>query len=350
MTKLIRILLFPFSLLYGLVMALRNVLFNVGLLKSEQFDVPLLSIGNITVGGTGKTPHTEYVISLLKDDYKMAVLSRGYGRKTKGFVEVTEPSTPEQCGDEPCQMKRKFPQQLVVVDEDRRNGIKTLLDCYKPEVILMDDAYQHRWVKAGFSVLLVDYTRPLFQDFVMPTGNLREFPLGKKRADLIVVTKCPEGISDADKALFRRKLRLAIGQELYFSAFNYGELVPVFFEERDKDLDLIGAEVLLLSGIANPKPLENYLKNEGAKITGVSFVDHHQFSEKDIAKVMEAYELLSEERRCIITTEKDAVRLKAGLNIPAEMKERLYYVPIKVQILEREEDFNQQIKDYVAKN
>ena len=348
MIKFLRYILLPFSLLYGVIMACRNVFFNLGIFKSETYKTPVLSIGNITVGGTGKTPHSEYIISLLKDHYKIAILSRGYGRKTKGFRYVETNSTPENCGDEPCQIKRKFPSITVAVDEDRRHGISTLIKEQNPDLILLDDAYQHRWVKPGLSILLVDYARPIFKDFMMPTGNLREFPQGKKRANIIIITKCPTDISE--KELFTQKLKLINNQKIYFSSFIYDEIKPVFSNEIEDNFSIKDKNVLLLSGIANPLPLKQHLETLGAKVKMLNFADHHQFTNDDIVKIDRQYKQLSSENSCIITTEKDSVRLKDGLDIPAELRQQLYYIPVKIQILVNKVEFNQLIKDYVEKN
>ncbi len=347
MIKFLRIVLFPFSVLYGIVLVVRNVLFAKGVLKSKTFEVPVVSIGNITVGGTGKTPHTEYVVRLLGERFRVAVLSRGYGRKTKGFREVTELSLPEQCGDEPCQIKSKFPSQKVVVDEDRCNGITRLLEKGESDVVILDDAYQHRWVKPGLSLLLVDCNRPLFKDFMMPTGNLREFQSGIKRADIVVVTKCPDGVL-VDEAYWRKKLKMQQRQDLFFSTYAYGALKKLF--EEESNIGLSGMEVLLLTGIANPKPLEEYLERHGATVTLMDFPDHHQFDDGDMDNVRVAFERLTPSKRCVITTEKDAVRLKGGMVVPEILKENLYYVPVEVRILNNEDCLRQKIIDYVEKD
>lgn len=348
MMKLLRILLLPISLLYGGIMAVRNVLFSLGVLKSETYDLPVLSIGNITVGGTGKTPHTEYLIDLLGGNRSLAILSRGYGRKTKGFRKVELDSTPESCGDEPCQIKQKYPSQLVVVDEDRRDGIAKILEQGMSEAIILDDAYQHRWVKPGLSIVLVDYGRPLFNDFVMPSGMLREFSYGLQRADVIVVSKCPPEISNKEKDIFRRKLKVRESQDLFFSTFVYKELRAVFTDDKILDVDI--SDVLLLTGIANPQPLKDWLEQQGARVSSMAFPDHHQFKESDIDRLGKEFERLAGDNSCIVTTEKDAMRLRSGLVIPKVLREKLYYVPIAVEIIDRKDEFNKIITDYVEKN
>lgn len=348
MVRLLRILLFPISVLYGVVMALRNVLFSIGIFESKSFDVPIVSIGNITVGGTGKTPHTEYVINLLKEKSDIAVLSRGYGRKTKGFVEVDVDSTAELCGDEPCQMKRKFSQQSVVVCENRREGITQILKRFKPDVVVMDDAYQHRWVKPGLSILLVDYNRPIFKDFIMPTGELREFPCGSQRADVVIVSKCPSDISEGEKRYYNEKLRIEDNQNLFFSSFVYGVLMPVFSAHRAEGLK--DCEVVLLTGIANPKPLMAYVEELGARVSVLSFPDHYQFTSQDMDTIVDSLLALDPQNRCIVTTEKDAVRLRSGLDVPQLIKENLFYIPIQVEVLEKELELHKIIESYVTKN
>lgn len=348
MVRLLRILLFPISVLYGVVMALRNVLFSIGIFESKSFDVPIVSIGNITVGGTGKTPHTEYVINLLKEKSDIAVLSRGYGRKTKGFVEVDVDSTAELCGDEPCQMKRKFSQQSVVVCENRREGITQILKRFKPDVVVMDDAYQHRWVKPGLSILLVDYNRPIFKDFIMPTGELREFSCGSQRADVVIVSKCPSDISEGEKRYYNEKLRIEDNQNLFFSSFVYGVLMPVFSAHRAEGLK--DCEVVLLTGIANPKPLMAYVEELGARVSVLSFPDHYQFTSQDMDTIVDSLLALDPQNRCIVTTEKDAVRLRSGLDVPQLIKENLFYIPIQVEVLEKELELHKIIESYVTKN
>lgn len=352
MIKILRLILLPVSLLYGLIMALRNALFALGILKSASYDVPLISVGNIAVGGTGKTPHTEYLLVCLSKKYKAAVLSRGYGRKSTGFREVTSLSVPEQCGDEPCQIKRKFPRQTVAVAESRREGIKQLMStsAAAPDVILLDDAYQHRWVKPGLSILLMDYAQPTFADFMMPTGHLREFACGTKRADLVVLTKCPKYVSSKEKHLLKKKLRLKKYQHLFFSTYVYGAPQALFSKGEEVKLKLDSAQVLLLTGIANPKPLEEYLLAQGAEVFLLSFPDHHHFVKKDVQLLEQNFKRLAGDVRCIVTTEKDAVRLRSGLALSEDVKAALFYLPIEVKILDQNERFNQIIEDYVTKN
>ena len=341
------ILLWPFSLLYGGVMALRNWCFDQGLFHATTFDIPVLSLGNITVGGTGKTPHTEYLVRLLGQDYSVAILSRGYGRKTKGFRVVEVDSLPHSCGDEPCQIKQKFPHITVVVCEDRREGIKRLTAMGHYDVVLLDDAFQHRWVKPDWSAVLVDYSRPIFRDAVMPAGRLREFPQGLRRADCVVVTKCPLTISKLEKEEFGSRLGMK-GQTLFFSNFRYGNLCPVFAASTGIPSGI--DQVLLVTGIAQPQPLADHLMQKGYDVRLCQFPDHHMFVARDIEKITKQFEALTSSSRCIITTEKDAVRLRQLDGLSQAIKENLYYLPIEVNLLGGEEELIKIILSYVRKN
>lgn len=328
-------------------MALRNWCFDRGFCASQSYDVPVLSVGNITVGGTGKTPHIEYLIRILSDAHALAVLSRGYGRKTTGFQDVRIDSLPSDCGDEPCQIKRKFPSVTVVVCEDRREGMRRIMAMGKYDAVLLDDAYQHRWVRPSWSVLLVDYARPLFKDAVMPAGRMREFASGIKRADSVWVTKCPASISDREKAEFGKRLGLE-AQSLFFTNFKYGVLTSVFKLSVEATLDF--EQILLVTGIARPQPLADYLKEAGAQVCLLSFSDHHLFTEQDVERIWDSYYKLSSSNKCVVTTEKDAVRFKQINNIPEKLKECMYYLPIEVNVLGREEQFNKILLSHVRKN
>ena len=258
--RLLSALLFPISVLYGTVTFVRNKMFDCGILPSEKFDVPVICVGNLSVGGTGKTPHTEYLALLLSARYRVAVLSRGYKRKSKGFVLADERTTARELGDEPYQIKRKFPDIKVAVDADRRNGITRLMqlpDEEKPEVIILDDAFQHRYVKPTLSLLLTDCNKLYTSDYVLPAGRLREWKSGASRADIIIVTKCKADISDEERKNILRQISPSKNQRVFFTYINYGELLPVFGESCDTSVNFIcgNPEVLLLTGIANPFPL-----------------------------------------------------------------------------------------------
>ena len=336
--NLLRKILFPFSILYGFITSIRNFLFDKGILKSYSFDLPIIAVGNLSVGGTGKTPQIEYLIRLLSPKYKLATLSRGYKRKSEGFVLADANVNAEILGDEPFQFFQKFSNIQVAVDANRKNGIEQLLSKNtKPEVILLDDAYQHRKVKAGFYVLLTAYGDIYVDDFILPTGNLRESRSGAERADVVVVTKCPPNLSDQKRNDIERKLKLESSQKLFFTSIAYDEFI--FSEENQISVSEIKkSEKLLLAGIAKPKPFFDYLKNENDTV--LTYSDHHHFSEKDIVEIIE-----KSKGKIIITTEKDFVRLKG--NLP---KEQLFYLPIKSEFIKNQEVFDEIICNYVENN
>lgn len=334
--NLLRKILFPFAILYGLITSIRNFLFDKEILKSYSFDLPIIAVGNLSVGGTGKTPQIEYLIRLLSTKYKVATLSRGYKRKSEGFVLADANANAEILGDEPFQFFQKFPEILVAVDANRKNGIEQLLSQKeKPEVILLDDAYQHRKVKAGFYILLTAYGDIYADDFMLPTGNLRESRNGSKRADVVVVTKCPPNLSEAEQLSIKNKLKLAENQELFFSCIAYDDFV--YSAENKISVSEIKAEPkLLLAGIAKPEPFYAYLKNE--KDICLTYPDHHHFSENDIQDIV-----IQAQDNVIITTEKDYVRLKGKLP-----EEQLFYLPIQSKLLSAANQFDEKIKNYVG--
>ncbi|PKQ43933.1 tetraacyldisaccharide 4'-kinase [Confluentibacter flavum] len=333
--KLIRKITFPFVPIYYAITTLRNKLYDLGIKKSISYDFPIICIGNLSVGGTGKTPMVEYLIHLLKHDYKVATLSRGYKRKTKGFQLANEKSSVDTLGDEPFQFYNKFKNDvLVAVDSDRNNGIKTLISLEnRPEVILLDDAFQHRKVKAGFNILLTAYHNMYTDDFVLPTGNLREPKSGAKRANVIVVTKCPTDLTEDDKVTIIKKLDVAPYQHVFFSFINYAE--NVFSGERSIKLNDL-KDFALVTGIANASALVQFLKEKQFKFEHLNFNDHHDFSEKDIKEL--------ETKEMIITTEKDFMRLKQFTSL----KSKLFYLPIAIG-LDNEPKFNTLIKDFCKK-
>lgn len=279
--KLLRKILFPVVPIYYAVTSLRNKLYDLGIKKSKAYDFPIICVGNLSAGGTGKTPMIEYLIDLLKNDYKVATLSRGYGRKTKGFLIANENATAESLGDEPFQFYNKFKNDVIIsVDENRNHGIQNLrlLD-ELPEIILLDDAFQHRKVKAGFNILLTTYSNPYFKDFVLPTGNLREPKSGAKRADIIVVTKCPNNISEGHKNKIIERIRPEDYQHVFFSSIKYSNHV-VSSNNTVKIDDLL--EFTLVTGIANSKPLVDFLSEKKLEFSHLNFKDHHEFSQQDI--------------------------------------------------------------------
>lgn len=282
--------LYPVSWIYGAVVTVRNKLFDWGFLRSKSFGVPVICIGNLSVGGTGKTPHTEYLIKLLRDNYHVAVLSRGYKRHSRGYVLATPQSTARSIGDEPYQMHTKFPSVTLAVDENRCHGIEQLLSIKEPsiEVVLLDDAFQHRYVKPGLSILLTDYHRLFCDDTLLPAGRLRESVNGKNRAQIVIVTKCPQDIKPIDYNIITKRLNLYPYQQLYFSSFRYGNLQPVF-PSANSEIDstvnelplsaLTNTDILLVTGIASPAPILEELKMYTDQIDSLSFDDHHQVTD-----------------------------------------------------------------------
>ena len=350
----IREWLLPLSWLYGLGVAVRNQMFEMGILKSRAFKVPVISVGNITVGGSGKTPHVAYLVSLLKDKVKVAVLSRGYKRKSRGYV-LSDRNTPmAMIGDEPYQMKRKFPDVYVAVDKNRCEGIDRLTgdeETKDTEVVLLDDPYQHRYVKPGVNILLVDYHRLIIYDKLLPAGRLREPKQEKNRANIVIVTKCPRDLKPMEYRVLTRSLNLYPYQKLFFTTLKYGNLMPIYQGEPRKLESLKPEEnVLLLTGIASPKQmildLQPYTKN----ITPMSFPDHHQFRKKDIRRINDTFDQMAEPK-IIITTEKDNARLFGVEGLADDVRKSIYMLPVEIEfMLEQQEVFNEKIIGYVRKN
>lgn len=331
--KILRHIFFPIVPLYFLATLFRNKLYDIGIKKSVSYDFPVICVGNLSVGGTGKTPMIEYLIKLLKNDLKVATLSRGYKRKTEGFLLADKKADAESIGDEPFQFYSKFKDDvLVAVDSDRRNGIKMLLQ-KKPGVILLDDAFQHRKVKAGFNILLTTYTKPYFKDIVLPTGDLREPRHGAKRADIIIVTKCPEVISESEKSIFIKQIKPEKNQHVFFSSISYSDnLLSV---EKTRNIEKLES-FTLVTGIANPKPLVDYLKAKDFDFEHLNFKDHHEFSQQEIDE-LNNHEL-------IVTTEKDFMRLKQY----ESLKGKLFYLPITIKF-DDEPKINKLIKGFVKR-
>lgn len=338
-TKILKYILTPLSWIYGSVTAVRNWMFDNRILPQEEFGVPIVSVGNLTVGGTGKTPHTEYIVGMLAMDYNTAVLSRGYKRKTKGFILANSNSTPDSVGDEPLQIYHKFGSRVkVAVCEDRRRGIRELIKQFPNiELIVLDDAFQHRYVKPKVSVLLVDYSRPVYNDHLLPLGRLRESIHQVNRADMVIVTKCPQDIMPLDFRLVQKNLDLMKFQKLYFSRYTYGGLLPVFPDDEPYQASLgdftKNDTVLLLTGIANPRGFVRHFKNYPFKMKVCHFPDHHNFSRDDLESIRTKFDSLSGERKIILTTEKDAVRLAYNPYFPTRLKQICYFIPIAVKMV-----------------
>ncbi len=351
--KYIRLILLPISVLYGLIIQTRNYFFDKGILYSKKYSLPVISIGNITVGGTGKTPLTELLIKTLIKNYKLALISRGYKRITKGVIISDNNSSVKDIGDEPFQIKSKFADLLVTVAEKRVAGIDKMLELdNKPEVILMDDAYQHRYVKPGFSILVADYNRPLWKDFMLPAGELREPINGKKRANIILVNKCPENLSIPQQTNIIKKLNLNTDQSVYFSTIGYQDCISLFCNNKVlTETDLYNFEILLVTGIANPKPLLEYVNSKTNKVELIQFADHYQFKEVDLQKIIHHFNKLNGSNKIILTTEKDAVRLKEILNPEDHISKAIWYIPIEIKILNNQQkEFLGKIVNYVKQN
>ena len=345
--------LLPLSWLYGLGVKFRNMLFEIGILHSESFDVPVISVGNITVGGTGKTPHVEYLIELLKDKAKVAVLSRGYKRRTRGFVIADDNATAKTIGDEPLQMKRKYGDDITVaVDRKRCHGIRQLIsDEDGIDVILLDDAFQHRYVKPGVNILLVDYHRLIIYDKLLPAGRLREPLSGKNRADIVIVTKCPHDLKPMEFRVITKAMNLYPFQRLFFTCLEYRNITPVF-GRGEQSLDSIGKDchILLLTGIASPQQMIEDLSPRCPHITPLTFGDHHTFTSSDVARINNEFAALPHPKM-IITTEKDATRLIAVEGLSEEVRGAMFALPVKIRfMLGQEESFNEKIIGYVRKN
>lgn len=347
--------LYPVSFLYGTGVRFRNKLFDWGILKSRNFDIPVISVGNITVGGTGKTPHTEYLIRLLKDRYRIAVLSRGYKRKSKGFVLAGADMPACVIGDEPYQMKHKFPEISVAVDKNRCHGIERLRsgDCGpKPDVVLLDDAFQHRYVKPGLNILLTDYHRLICNDALLPAGRLREAASQKRRANIVIVTKCPGEIKPVEFRVLTKQLGLFPYQKLFFTSFRYKELVPLFTSTGRSCINLenLGKDrnILLMTGIASPRQMLQDLKRYSRQIRTLSFGDHHDFTRKDLEELKARFDEMDGAGKLIVTTEKDAARLAGNPFLDDSLKPYLYVLPVEAYFLQNQEErFNKTVLAYI---
>jgi tetraacyldisaccharide 4'-kinase len=350
------ILLYPISLFYGLITWFRNFMYDSGILHSFEFHFPVICVGNITVGGTGKTPHAEYIAGLLRENYKVATLSRGYKRKTRDFRIASSSSLVSDIGDEPIQICRNFQDVLVTVDRNRVHGVNMILKEYpETDVIILDDGFQHRRITPGFSILLSDFERLIVRDHMMPYGNLRESRENMRRADIILITKSPENISPIQRRLIVKEMDKLPYQNLYFTTFRYKPPVPVFETPYDRDQfnisECTGCGIVLITGIANPQPLKEYLQENYKEIIHLSFPDHHNFSEKDLISISSAYNQLKSTTKYLFTTEKDAVRLREFTNIAEPIRSAFFYIPVGIHFLnEDKEEFDNLIIDYVRKN
>jgi tetraacyldisaccharide 4'-kinase len=350
------LVLLPFAWIYGLGVWIRNRLFDHEILPSTPFNIPLISVGNITVGGTGKTPHVEYLAALLGKEFHVATLSRGYKRKTRDFRMATPDSRVTEIGDEPLQIKRRFPEITVAVDRKRVRGVKNLMHLDPPvEVILLDDAYQHRSIKPGFSILLMDYHRPIHKDQLLPAGRLREPAKNCHRAHLILVTRSPERIKPIELREYVNQLDLSIGQHLYFTRMAYGDLVPVYAGSTQREAAWFKehvAGVLVVAGIAQPRSLRQFARSISTQISELFFPDHHAYSPKDMKKITAVFRQLKrgDKEILVLTTEKDAMRLRDH-QPDQDLQEAFHAVRIHVEFLNNDKDeFDRQILDYVHSN
>ena len=349
--RILLFLFYPFALLYGFIMFVRNKLYDWGFFKSTSFNFPLISVGNLTVGGTGKTPHVEYLINLLSKDYKIATLSRGYGRNTTGFFIASNKSSFQDVGDEPVQFCQKFSNLLVAVDENRVHGIEKIRKDYPgTQVIILDDAFQHRAVKPGLSILLTDFHNLYAEDYPLPVGRLREFRSAAKRADIIIVTKNPKILSPISVRQITGILKPKQHQKLYFSYIKYGQLTPMSGIKACVLPERISS-ALVFAGVANMYPLIEHVRLMINSVEILEFSDHHKYTHRDLQKIRDTFESIFSKNKIIITTEKDAMRLGfpeaplilAGLPI--------FYIPIEIKIhREYRNIFNEQIEEYVRQN
>jgi len=362
-----RLLLLPISWLYGLGIWVRNRLFDLDILPSLTYDLPVISVGNLTVGGTGKTPMTEYLVDLLVPHHQVAVLSRGYKRLSKGLQVATPQSGPDEIGDEPAQILHKHPTTILVVDANRRNGLDTLTNMREPtvEAVVMDDAYQHRYVQPGLSILLMDYNRPLGRDFLLPAGNLREPASQTKRADILIFTKCPPDLRPIERRLMVKNLKQGTHQSVFFTTMVQTTFQPLINPITGKangsseddpatkklsEPDLSEHPVLIIAGIADPHPFVSYVQTIRPDAQTLLFPDHHRFNDKDIAHIKTTFEPMMAEGGVIVTTEKDGVRLRADIRLES-LWPSIYLAPITLRFLDEESAlFNKKILDYVRIN
>jgi len=345
---LARVILFPFTIIYGLVIRLRNAMYDTGIVRSSSFNVPVISVGNLTVGGAGKTPHIEYLIRLLKDHIYVATLSRGYKRKTKGFRMVDLNNNATQSGDEPLQFKRKFNNVTVAVAESRSFGIPLIMQrAPQTQVILLDDAFQHRSVKPGLNILLTEYDLPYTKDLLIPAGRLREHVSSAIRADIVIVSKCPAEISISDRVEFEAALKLEPTQKLFFSYYHY--MTPYFIFDKDVKKPLArDVKVVVLAAIAKMDYMLSYLDQNAEVINTVKFEDHHYFSEQEMGRLSLMMDEYKEEEIIIVTTEKDAIRLELHKDYILEQALAIFVLPIEVKFhFSGSDDFDRYTKDYL---
>jgi tetraacyldisaccharide 4'-kinase len=348
-----KILLFPFAVIYGIVTSFRNLLYDWKFLKSKSFEVHTICVGNLAVGGTGKTPHVEYLIKLLQNDFKIATLSRGYKRKTSGFVHATNTSTAWDIGDEPLQYKTKNPTLDVCVDADRVNGVKKILAFIEPpKVILLDDAFQHRALNCELKIVVSEYTNLFLNDCMLPSGTLRESKKGINRADIIIISKTPEKTTAVEIRNVIKDLKPLAHQQLFFTWLKYGELEGFQnkLETIDTLNDLFRYRIVLFTGIGNPVPLYTYLKEYASDVKHIQYPDHYQFSIQDITDIRAELDAIDGGNKIVVTTEKDAMRLRGNDLQDMANTLPLFVLPIEVDFKDKTQEFNETIINYVRTN
>lgn len=333
----------PLGWLYGLITGIRNFLYNKGILKSAKFPIPIISIGNITVGGTGKTPHAEYTATLLKDRFKTAVLSRGYGRHTKGFIMSDSRSDSGLIGDEPLQIKRRFPDLEVAVCNNRAEGITRLTDMCAPQVVILDDAFQHRRITPSLNILLVNWHRNILDDAMLPAGHLRENARGRRRADIIIVTKCPENLDKKSMNALTQRLKVSTRQQVFFTTPDYSQ--PYLIDDAGHLLHLPEAPLLAVTGIVSPTLMTAELERQGHQVTLMDYPDHYRFTKQDIANITTRLESMGPDA-VIVTTAKDAARL-SDLEISKVLRNKIYVLPVGVRFLRDADKFRSTVIAHV---
>lgn len=350
-------LFLPFSILYGIVTGIRNWLYDIGVISIQEKDTAIISVGNLTVGGTGKTPHVEFILTELQSLFRIAMLSRGYKRKTKGFILADNQSDSLQIGDEPFQIFQKYNNIPVAVSENRSKGIDELLNLYPNlDAIILDDAFQHRKIRSGLSILLTDYKRLHTRDSILPGGNLRESAKGSKRADIIIVTKCPLEMKPIDMRVIEHEVKPTIYHQVFFSTYVYDEPLPLFIKYADehwlfRKIKKKNASILVVTGIVSPQMINSFLADYATDIRSLHFSDHHEFSKNDISIIEKKYYEIKNSEKLILVTEKDAARLIKNKAIPNSLKYHIFVLPIRVKILNNKETaLIKIITDYVAEN
>ncbi len=348
---ILRIIALPFLPIYWFVVWLRNLLYDKRIMRSSEFDIPLISIGNLSVGGTGKTPHTEYIAKLLAEPYHPAILSRGYGRRDDGFRIIQEDDSYTSTGDEPLQMKRKLGDKVVsAVNGNRVKGvILTLYEHEEVDVVLLDDAFQHRAITPGYSILLTTWKRPFWKDFPLPLGDLREFRFGAKRADMVVVTKCPDGLTADQKEATKERIRRHTNAPVFFSSYAYGSLRTVA-DHTPVDVPLEKLKnVVLVTGIANAENLKAYIASKTQLVEHLEYRDHYRFKARDIQRVRKIFDNFAKGKIALITTEKDAIRLRETPEFET-LPDACYFIPIEVKFGDDKTGFDKEVIDYVGKH